>query len=187
MSIVGEKDTGKTTMIVQLIKRLREYGKIGCIKHAEHLDISTSNDSNGESNSSDRGVNIVIGGRNMKDTERMLAAGADVVVGISSDMMIRMRRREISRKEETMEATIEKIEMHGTADMLSKSLDVMRREGVDFVIVEGFKRSKIPKIVINSGGDAFPYENVIMRLPPHDAAAHCVSDIVRMIRALADR
>lgn len=157
ISIVGEKNSGKTSVISQLIPRLLRYGRVGCIKHAEHLDVPHDGKR--------RSMKIVMGSDSNKDTERMLSAGADVVVGITEDMMMCMRK--LKQNDEVTEATLitEKIRMQRTEDMLERSLDVMRCECVDFVIIEGFKRSKIPKIVISKDNSGI-YENVVMHLPP---------------------
>ncbi|MHC1636196.1 MAG: molybdopterin-guanine dinucleotide biosynthesis protein B [Candidatus Methanospirareceae archaeon] len=104
ISIVGKKGSGKTSLIERLVKSLKKYGKVGCIKHAQHLDFC----------------------KGMKDTERFLRAGADVVIGASS------------------ERTIKISDGKGLEEMIAD----MAKEGVDFLIIEGYKSSNLPKIAL---------------------------------------
>ena len=64
----------------------------------------------------------------LKDTERMFSAGADVVLGVSEDFTMKICKQ---RKE------------------LEELVKEMEREGVDFLIVEGFKGSELPKILLD--------------------------------------
>ena len=59
ISIIGEKKSGKTSLIEYLIAYLKEYGKVGCIKHAHELDLGLDAS---------------------KDTARFFSAGAEVVM-----------------------------------------------------------------------------------------------------------
>jgi molybdopterin-guanine dinucleotide biosynthesis protein MobB len=50
-----------------LIARLKEYGKVGCIKHAHELELDAS-----------------------KDTDRLFNAGAEVVIGTSEEKAVKI-------------------------------------------------------------------------------------------------
>jgi molybdopterin-guanine dinucleotide biosynthesis protein MobB len=67
IAIIGEKKSGKTSLIQYLIARLKEYGKVGCIKHAHELELDAS-----------------------KDTDRLFNAGAEVVIGTSEEKAVKI-------------------------------------------------------------------------------------------------
>ncbi len=69
VSIIGEKKSGKTSLIEYLIVYLKRYGKVGCIKHAHELDLDAS-----------------------KDTARFFNAGAEVVIGASGEKTVKICR-----------------------------------------------------------------------------------------------
>ena len=80
------------------------------------------------------------------DTRRHFDAGADVVVGVGQD------------------GVVFKVSRDGS---LEAALEDLRKSGVDYAIVEGFKRSGLPKIVL--GGLDVP--NAIRKVdasPPFD-------------------
>ena len=104
ISIVGAKKSGKTSLIVDLIAYLSEYGKVGCIKHAHELDLDAS-----------------------KDTGRFFNAGAGIVIGASD------------------EKTVTICGTKNLTDLIREMAD----SGLDFVLVEGFKSSDLPKIALS--------------------------------------
>ncbi|MGC9443379.1 MAG: molybdopterin-guanine dinucleotide biosynthesis protein B [Candidatus Methanospirareceae archaeon] len=69
ISIVGKQKSGKTRLIERLIASLKHYGKVGCIKHAQELELA---------------MPIA------RDTDRFFTAGADVVVGVSGERSIKL-------------------------------------------------------------------------------------------------
>ncbi|HDS44491.1 MAG TPA: molybdopterin-guanine dinucleotide biosynthesis protein B [Methanomicrobia archaeon] len=69
ISIVGKQKTGKTSLIERLIASLKHYGTVGCIKHAQELELA---------------MPIA------RDTDRFFTAGADVVVGVSGERSIKL-------------------------------------------------------------------------------------------------
>ncbi len=69
ISIVGKRKSGKSSLIERLIASLKHYGTVGCIKHAQELDLT---------------MPIA------RDTDRFFNAGADVVVGVSGERSIRL-------------------------------------------------------------------------------------------------
>ena len=105
-AIVGKKKSGKTTLIELLVAKLRHYGSVGCIKHAHELDLAMPV---------------------ARDTDRFFTAGAEEVIGASSEKTLAIRGRK------------------DLADLIAE----MGRSGVDFVLVEGFKSSNLPKIALN--------------------------------------
>ena len=145
VAIVGKKKSGKTTLIAQLIVSLKQYGNVGCIKHAHELDLD-----------------LPIA----RDTDRFFTAGAEVVIGASS------------------EKTIEIYGGTNLPDLIAK----MDKSGVDFVLVEGFKSSDLPKIALNN----FPPDevsNVLTRVDFRGDATmqeEIVNELVPLILALDD-
>jgi len=153
ISIIGEKKSGKTTLIGDLIMRLRDYGSVGCIKHAQELDLDES-----------------------KDTTRLFNAGAEVVIGSSEHVTLKLSRS----KSKSLN--------------LKEQLKDMADSGMDFVLVEGFKSSDLPKIALSTlpdrgrdgdedGGDG-EITNVVMRLSgnPKDY----LQEIVELVLKIED-
>jgi len=143
VAIVGKKKTGKTSLIEQLIAALKEYGKVGCIKHAHELELSSPV---------------------ARDTDRFFTAGAAVVVGASPNRTITLRGER----------------------SLTDLLEEMASAGVDFLLVEGFKSSALPKLSLSD----FPpgeVKNILARVElsgnPETQEA-VVRDVVRLIRSL---
>lgn len=96
------------------------------------------------------------------DTKRHFDAGADVVVGIGRD------------------GVIFKVARGGG---LYSALAELKNDGVDYAIIEGFKRSELPKIVL--GGIDVP--NSIRKVdgrPPFDEGL--IEDLVRLLMSLPD-
>lgn len=109
VSIVAKSNTGKTTLIERLVPVLRRRGfAVGVVKHHSHL---SSFDVPG------------------KDTHRIAAAGADVVVGISPVQVAVFRGH---TDDLTYEETIRRL----CSDM-------------DLVLTEGYKRGPFPKIEVH--------------------------------------
>jgi len=103
ITVAGYKNSGKTSLIEELIPKLKERGRVGTVKHMHHQE--------------DRG-----------DTARHMRAGADVVIGIGEDMKVMVRESD-----------------------LKEALDLLADLGMDFAVLEGFKSSELPKILL---GDA---------------------------------
>ena len=109
ISIIAKSGTGKTTFIESLIPELKRYGlRVGVLKHHSH---PTPFDIPG------------------KDTYRMAAAGAEVVVGACSVQ------------------TAVFIQKSGSAD-LDATIGRFLAE-VDIVLTEGYKRGDYPKIEVH--------------------------------------
>jgi len=155
ISIIGEKKSGKTTLIEDLIMRLRDYGSVGCIKHAQELDLDES-----------------------KDTTRLFNAGAEVVIGSSEHVTLKLSRS----KNKSLNQN------------LKEQLKDMADSGMDFVLVEGFKSSDLPKIALSTlpdrgrdgdedGGDG-EITNVVMRLSGNPKSF--LQEIVELVLKIED-
>ncbi|WP_440955312.1 molybdopterin synthase [Methanosarcina sp. Mfa9] len=97
------------------------------------------------------------------DTGRHFDAGADTVIGLTDTEMV---------------------SFSGDPD-LERALDALCDRGLDFAVVEGFKDSKLPKIVL---GDLEGLSNVLMRLPENPDLHETLSaSIFGLILAQPDR
>ena len=149
ISIIGKKKSGKTTLIEDLIMRLRDYGSVGCIKHAQELDLDES-----------------------KDTTRLFNAGAEVVIGSSEHVTLKLS---LSKSKSLN---------------LKEQLKDMADSGMDFVLVEGFKSSDLPKIALNpfsdrdEDGDDGEITNVVMRLSSNPKGY--LQEIVELVLKIED-
>ncbi len=102
------------------------------------------------------------------DTGRHFDAGADTVIGITG----------------TAETGTELVSFSRDSD-LEDALDLLCDQGIDFAVVEGFKESKLPKIVI---GDLKGVSNVIFRMPADiDMHEELTASLVGMALAQSDR
>lgn len=96
------------------------------------------------------------------DTKRHFDAGADVVVGVGRDGVT----LSVSRG--------------GSLDSALKALEY---SGVDYAVIEGFKRSKLPKIVLGGIDVPNPIRKVDGR-PPFDEGV--IEELVDLLMALPD-
>ena len=96
------------------------------------------------------------------DTKRHFDAGAEVVVGVGQD------------------GVFFKVARGGG---LEEALEELRKSGVDYAIVEGFKRSDLPKIVL--GGIVVPNPiRMVEGSPPFDA--DLIEELVRLLISSPD-
>lgn len=97
------------------------------------------------------------------DTGRHFDVGADTVIGLTDTEMV---------------------SFSGDPD-LERALDALCDRGLDFAVVEGFKESKLPKIVL---GDLEGLSNVLIRLPENPDLHETLSaSIFGLILAQPDR
>lgn len=102
------------------------------------------------------------------DTGRHFDAGADVVIGITGS-----------------EATGTELVSFSRDLNLEDALDILCDQGLDFAVVEGFKESNLPKIVI---GDLQGVSNVVFSLPADiDMHEELTASLVEMALAQPDR
>ena len=92
------------------------------------------------------------------DTRRHFDAGADVVIGLG-DAKLRVTR--------------------GTFG-LDDALAELQAEGVDFAVVEGFKHSDLPKIVMAD----IEVSNILRRVLLSDLDESLVNELVELIRSV---
>ncbi len=116
VAIVGESDSGKTTLVERIVERLAQDAAVGTIKH---IGCSPSLDTAG------------------KDTDRHRTAGATETYGIAGDQWFAV----------------------GDSLSLSIALDRLART-CDYVIVEGYHESALPKIALGTPKSA--YQNVVL-------------------------
>jgi len=141
IGIIGEKKSGKTSLIQYLIPYLKQYGTVGCIKHAHELDLDTST---------------------AKDTDRFFNAGAEVVIGTSEQKTIKIC----------------------SGKNLNELLNEMANSGVDFVLVEGFKSSDLPKIALSDFSDE-EVSNIIKKVPKDfEGREGMIKEMVELIISL---
>jgi molybdopterin-guanine dinucleotide biosynthesis protein MobB len=141
ISIIGKKKSGKTSLIEYLITYLKEYGTVGCIKHAHELDLDAS-----------------------KDTDRFFNAGAGIVIGASEEKTIKICR----------------------GKNLMELIEEMVNSGVDFVLVEGFKSSDLPKIAVSNFSDE-EVSNILKKMDFRGKMREeMIKEIVQLILSLED-
>lgn len=97
------------------------------------------------------------------DTGRHFDAGADTVIGITGTELVSFSR------DPDLEA----------------ALDMLCDRGLDFAVVEGFKESKLPKIVL---GDLEGVSNIVLRVPEYiDPHEELTASLVGIALAQPDR
>lgn len=131
ISVVGYKKTGKTAIVERIVKALKKYGSVGTVKHLHEHRINTSG----------------------TDTWKHMQAGADVVIGVTPDELVKFSHD----------------------NNLTTALDELADAGIDFGVVEGFKDSALLKIAL---GDVTA-PNIIMRLDKHENAD--IDEITRIV------
>jgi molybdopterin synthase catalytic subunit len=94
------------------------------------------------------------------DTKRHFDAGADVVIGLGE------ARLKVTREPGDLESALAELEA----------------EGVDYAVVEGFKHSSLPKIVM---GD-IEVTNVMRRVKLAEVDEALVEELTEMVRAIED-
>lgn len=94
------------------------------------------------------------------DTRRHFDAGADVVVGLGqAHLMVKRDKGD-----------------------LNSALEEMKAEGMDYVVVEGFKHSNLPKIVM---GD-IDVPNALRHIDLADVDLDLVRELAQMVRQMVD-
>ncbi len=131
ISVVGYKKSGKTTLVESLVHALKKYGSVGTIKHLHEHTINKPD----------------------TDTWKHARAGADVVVAVTQNELVKFSRD----------------------NNLARAIDELANAGVELAVVEGFKESGLPKIALGEV-DA---PNIIKRLDnPESAGMEELVDIV---------
>ena len=102
-----------------------------------------------------------------KDTDRFFNAGAEVVIGTSEEKAIKICR----------------------GKTVTELLTEMAHSDVDFVLVEGFKSSDLPKITLSEFLDEDSVSNIIKKVDlPTDSEdrEETIKEIVKLILSLDD-
>ena len=138
ISVVGHKNSGKTTLVSRLVTALSGIGSVGTVKHMAPHRFNPED----------------------TDTGKHFDAGADVVVGVTKNELVTIARD----------------------PSLDRALDALADSGMDFAVVEGFKKSDIPKVVL---GDVPDLLNVVATLP--ERSDWNINELVVLTRAQPDR
>jgi len=94
------------------------------------------------------------------DTKRHFDAGADVVIGLGEARLLVRRDR----------------------GDLESALAELEREGMDYVVVEGFKHSSLPKIVMAD----IEVPNMVRRVALPEVDGVMVAELTELVRGLED-
>ncbi len=132
ISVVGYKKTGKTALVEQLVKALKEYGTVGTVKHLHDHSMHTPG----------------------TDTWKHARAGADEVIGVTPFELVKF----------------------SNGNNLTRALDELADDGMEFAVVEGWKNSALPKIAL---GDV-EATNILLRLNRQENAD--IDEIVDMVQ-----
>ncbi|HJH29088.1 MAG TPA: molybdopterin synthase [Methanosarcinaceae archaeon] len=97
------------------------------------------------------------------DTGKHFDAGADVVVGVTKDELVTIARD----------------------PSLDRALDALADGGMDFAVVEGYKESDLPKIILGDMEDVPDLLNVVATLP--ERSDWNIDELVVLTRAQPDR
>jgi molybdopterin synthase catalytic subunit len=147
ISVVGYKKTGKTTLVEQLVASLKSHGSVGSVKHMHDHSLNTPG----------------------TDTWKHANAGADVVIGVTGDELVKFTKN----------------------NDLTSALDELADAGMDFAVVEGFKDSSLPKIALGEveasdivlrldrpGTDIGKIIDLVLELPEF----HTLGSLIKKIR-----
>ena len=97
------------------------------------------------------------------DTGKHFDAGADAVVGITKDELVTIAR----------------------TPSLDKALDALADSGMDFAVVEGYKESNLPKIVLGNPKEMPDMSNVVATFP--ERSDWNIDELVELTHAQPER
>ncbi len=140
ISVIGYKNTGKTTLVSELVKALSSSGRVGTVKLMLDHRFNPSS----------------------TDTGKHFDAGADMVTAVTSCETVSITR----------------------GPDLTRALDSLADEGMDFCLVEGAKQADLPKILLGELEVSEEVSNVIVQLPARQDQD--IDTLVRMILELPD-
>ena len=157
ISVVGYKKSGKTALVTALVRKLSEFGAVGTVKYMGEQRLNPAE----------------------TDTSRHFDAGADMVIGITGTGTTGITGIKGSATQGTELVSFSR-------DLnLDDALDMLCDQGFDFAVVEGFKESNLPKIVL---GGLQEISNVIFRIPEDiDMHEELTTSLVEMALVQPDR
>lgn len=155
--LAGPSDSGKTTLVEDLVPRLADHGRVATVKSIHHdVEIDTPG----------------------ADTHRHRTAGAETVVGITPeltfDVSTRGKRDPPTSPDGTDLFESDDPELRALASTLVR----LRDRGYAFVIVEGFSASPLATILVGDRDPADVGGRVVGRRDDG------VDDLVATIRSL---
>lgn len=109
ISIVGKSESGKTTLLEKLIPELKRRGyRVGSVKHAQEVEFAPG-----------------------KDSERHLAAGAEITAVASPERIVVMKP---------------------AGEQSLDEIAALLGDGLDIILCEGFKAADAPKLEVHRKG-----------------------------------
>ncbi|RKD97210.1 molybdopterin-guanine dinucleotide biosynthesis protein B [Halopiger aswanensis] len=138
--LAGPSDSGKTTLVEELVPRLAEDSRVATVKSIHHdIEIDTPG----------------------ADTHRHRTAGAETVVGITPELTFDITTR--GKRDPPDEPGVNPFDLEPRTDLdpserrelqaLASTLERLERRGYDIVLVEGFSAAPLPTILV---GDRSP-------------------------------
>lgn len=159
ISIVGYEESGKSALVTALVRKLSELGTVGTVKHMGKQSLNPAE------------IEIV----------PHFDAGADMVIGITGK---RIKEEGITGITNSVATGTGLVSFSRDRD-LDDALDMLCDQGFDFAVVEGFKESKLPKIVLGSLQDV---SNAVIRVPEDiDMHEELTSSLIEMALIQPDR
>ncbi|MDF9746563.1 molybdopterin-guanine dinucleotide biosynthesis protein B [Natrinema salsiterrestre] len=154
--VAGPSDSGKTSLVEELVSRLGADGRVATVKSIHHeVEIDTPG----------------------TDTHRHRTAGAETVVGITPELTFDIATRgKRNPHEPDGDALLESDDREIRA--LSRGLERLARRGYDTVLVEGFAQSPLPTILVGERDPSAVGGPVIGR------GDDSIDDLVGTIRSL---
>ncbi len=130
--IAGPSDSGKTTLVEQLVPRLAADERVATVKSIHHdIEIDTPG----------------------ADTHRHRTAGAETVVGITPELTFDISTDGKRNPPDLPDGTPLFDSDDRELRALASSLDRLASRGYDIVLIEGFSKAPLPTIVV---GDRDP-------------------------------
>ncbi len=114
ISVVGYKKTGKTTLVGQIIKALKDYGSVGTVKHLHEHSIDATG----------------------TDTWKHREAGADIVIGVTQSELVKFSRDNdiVSALDELADAGMDFAVIEGFKDSRLPKIALGEVDAPDIVI-----------------------------------------------------